>query len=84
MSVRPRLRDFQLSGLSEKVGVCASDTARCAALVNRVQERLMYCREAGDNGQRGEAGRGPHGRAGAVIVQGMERRHGLHVRGQAG
>lgn len=50
MVSRKRLRDFQLSGGSESVGVCASDTAGCAAIVNRAQERLLTCRETGDHG----------------------------------
>lgn len=50
MSTRKRLLDFQLSGGAETVGISSSDVASCAAIVNRVQERLITCREAGDHG----------------------------------
>lgn len=50
MISRLRLRDFQLSGGPPLVGICASDTPACATMVNRCQERLLTCREAGEEG----------------------------------
>jgi hypothetical protein len=50
MISRLRLQDYQVSGGPELVGLCGSDTARVARLVNRVQERLLTCREAGETG----------------------------------
>lgn len=47
---RPRLLDYRTSGGPELVGLCGSDIDPVAAFVNTLQERLLYCREAGDTG----------------------------------
>lgn len=48
----PRLRfyDTRISELPETNGLCQSDIAGVARLVNRCQRRLLYAREAGDEG----------------------------------
>lgn len=47
---RARLRDFRLSRGPQAIGLCATDTARLALMVNSAQQRLLYAREAGDEG----------------------------------
>lgn len=48
----PRLRLFDLkqSDFPKTYGLCSTDTVSVANLANRVQKRLLYCREAGDEG----------------------------------
>jgi len=46
MSLRTRLYDYRLSDLPATVGLCASDVANVASIVNTAQRRLLYCREA--------------------------------------
>lgn len=47
---RPRLMEFMASDGPGLLGVCATDTAGCAAIVNRVTQRLLYAKEVSDNG----------------------------------
>jgi hypothetical protein len=47
---RLRLRDIQLSQLPLSVGICQNNVPAFAQLVNRAQERLLTCREAGEAG----------------------------------
>jgi hypothetical protein len=47
---RPRLLDFMGSRGPAALGLCASDTAGCAAVCNAACERLLYAREVGDSG----------------------------------
>lgn len=48
----PRLRliDFRLSDGPRVVGICAEDVPRCAKYANRAQQRLIYAKEAGEEG----------------------------------
>ena len=48
MGQRLRLYDVRLSGLPESVGLCSSDRAGVAQITNAAQQRLLYCREAGE------------------------------------
>jgi hypothetical protein len=48
--LRTRLYDLRLSDLPATVGLCASDVANVASIVNTAQRRLLYCREAGEEG----------------------------------
>ena len=48
--MRLRLYDARISELPEVDGLCASDLSAVAKLVNRAQRRLLYAREAGDEG----------------------------------
>lgn len=50
MSKRLRLYDLRLSRLPGVVGLCETDILRLARYVNSAQQRLLYCREAGDEG----------------------------------
>lgn len=50
MPSRLRLFDIKLSDFPEVLGFCASDTARIAKAANACNRRLLYCREAGDEG----------------------------------
>lgn len=50
MPKRLRLLDLRLSRLPEAVGLCVTDVVRIAAYVNSAQQRLLYCKEAGDEG----------------------------------
>lgn len=47
---RNRLIDFRLSRGPQAIGLCATDTDRLALMVNSAQQRLLYAREAGDEG----------------------------------
>jgi len=47
---RLRLYDMKLSSLPTDSGVCQSDTVRIADIVNACQERLLFCKEVGDEG----------------------------------
>lgn len=53
MAQRLRLYDVRVSRLPETVGLCQGDTARIAAIVNSAQRRLLYCKEAGEEGWNG-------------------------------
>lgn len=48
--MRLRLLDYRLSRAPLKVGVCQTDLGACAELVNTAQQRLVFAREAGDEG----------------------------------
>lgn len=48
MAQRLRLFDMKLSSLPVDSGICQSDTVAVANIVNACQERLLYCKEAGD------------------------------------
>lgn len=50
MSKRLRLYDMRLSRLPGAVGVCQSDIIGIARYCNSAQQRLLYCRESGDEG----------------------------------
>lgn len=50
MPIRARLIDFRTSRGPQTVGLCQSDIAGCAAIVNSAQRRLLLAREAGDVG----------------------------------
>lgn len=50
MPTRLRLFDFRMSDAPGLVGLCREDVVGVANLVNAVQERLLYCDEAGDDG----------------------------------
>jgi len=47
---RKRLLDFMTSEWAQSIGYCSGDTAAACRVVNRSQERLLTCREAGDTG----------------------------------
>lgn len=47
---RLRLLDFRLSDGPIAVGLCQGDIASCANIVNSAQRRLIYAREAGNEG----------------------------------
>ena len=47
---RLRLRDLLLSRLPNLIGICGADVSRIADAVNTAQERLLTCREAGEEG----------------------------------
>jgi hypothetical protein len=47
---RLRLYDMRYGRLPGIVGLCSSDTTRIAQICNAAQRRLLYCREAGDEG----------------------------------
>jgi hypothetical protein len=46
----PRLMDFMASRGPGLLGLCATDVAGCAAVVNAASERLLYAKEVGDSG----------------------------------
>ena len=48
----PRLRliDFRLSSGPQAVGLCADNIVGCAEYVNSAQRRLVFAKEAGDEG----------------------------------
>lgn len=48
--MRLRLYDARISELPASNGLCATDVASVANLVNRCQRRLLYARESGDEG----------------------------------
>lgn len=48
MSHRLRLIDLRNSAFPQTNGLCATDTGSVAAMANRVQQRLLYCRESGE------------------------------------
>lgn len=50
---RNRLLDFRLSRGPQAIGLCATDTARLALMVNSAQQRLLYAHESGDEGWHG-------------------------------
>jgi hypothetical protein len=50
MSQRLRLYDIRISNLPSAVGLCQSDIAGIANIVNSAQRRLLYCKEAGEEG----------------------------------
>jgi len=47
---RPRLMDFMASRGPGLLGICSTDVAGCAAIVNAATERLLYAKEVGDSG----------------------------------
>lgn len=47
---RLRLFDFRTSRLPEVIGACADDIPRIASAVNTAQRRLLYAKEAGEEG----------------------------------
>jgi hypothetical protein len=47
---RLRLQDCRASRLPRVVGLCQEDGARIAQYVNTAQQRLLYCKEAGNDG----------------------------------
>lgn len=47
---RLRLYDLRLSRLPKLIGACANDLPRIADFANAVEQRLLYCKEAGDEG----------------------------------
>ena len=47
---RLRLYDCRNSRLPSLIGACTADTPQIAAYVNAAQRRLLFCREAGDEG----------------------------------
>ncbi len=47
---RLRLYDMKLSSLPTDSGVCQSDTVAVADIVNSCQERLLFCKEASEDG----------------------------------
>ena len=51
--LRTRLYDIRMSGLPETVGLCVGDVQGIARYTNRSQERLLYAKEAGDDGWNG-------------------------------
>lgn len=53
MPLRTRLYDMRLSDLPQVSGLCSSDVSGVASVVNTVQRRLIYCKEAGDEGWNG-------------------------------
>src|SRR6266705_3127720 len=50
MPARLRLYDVRNSPAARAVGLCQGNIAEIATDVNQIQERLLYCREAGDEG----------------------------------
>jgi hypothetical protein len=50
MPQRLRLYDFRVSRGPGLVGICREDTAGVSALVNTLQERLLYAKEANEEG----------------------------------
>lgn len=46
----PRLMDFMASRGPQALGLCQTDLAGCAAVVNAASERLLFAREVGDSG----------------------------------
>ena len=50
---RIRLFDMRMGRLPSVVGLCSSDISRIAQMCNSAQQRLLYCREAGDEGWHG-------------------------------
>jgi len=53
MSQRLRLYDLRVSDGPRLVGLCQDDKARIAQAANRIQERLLTCREVSDEGWHG-------------------------------
>ncbi len=47
---RPTLSTFMASEGPGALGICSTDTAGCAAVVNSATQRLMFAREVGDSG----------------------------------
>jgi len=47
---RLRLYDVRLSNLPESVGLCQADITSIAKITNSAQQRLIYAKEAGDEG----------------------------------
>lgn len=47
---RPRLLEFMASRGPGLLGICATDTAGCAAVVNSCTQRLLFAKEVSDNG----------------------------------
>jgi hypothetical protein len=50
MAQRLRFQDCRASRLPRVVGLCAEDKPRLAEYVNGAQQRLLYCKEAGNDG----------------------------------
>ena len=50
---RLRLYDVRLSRLQRAIGVCSADINTIAEYVNTAQRRLLFCKEAGDEGFNG-------------------------------
>lgn len=50
MPSRLRLVDLRLSNLPGDLGLCVGDVPRIAQVANTAQRRLLYCKEAGDEG----------------------------------
>jgi len=48
VALRLRLYDCRVSNLPAAVGLCQSDIAGIAQIVNSAQRRLLYCKEAGE------------------------------------
>ncbi len=53
MPQRLRFVDLRLSDIPESIGLCAADAPRLAAYANESEERLLTCREVGDEGWHG-------------------------------
>jgi len=47
---RPRLMDWMASRGPALLGICSTDVAGCAAVVNSCTQRLLYAKEVSDNG----------------------------------
>jgi hypothetical protein len=47
---RLRLYDVRMSRLPAAIGVCEADVPKIASVVNAVEQRLIYAKEAGDDG----------------------------------
>lgn len=47
---RPRLLDFMASRGPDLLGVCVTDVAGCAAIVNAATQRLLFAKEVADSG----------------------------------
>src|SRR6266853_3503353 len=47
---RPRLMDWMASRGPGLLGICSTDTAGCAAIVNSCTQRLLFAKEVSDNG----------------------------------
>lgn len=47
---RLRLYDLRLSRLPDRLGLCTADTPQLCTYINSAQERLLMCRESGDEG----------------------------------
>jgi hypothetical protein len=45
--------DFMASRGPQALGICSTDTASCAAVINSASQRLMFARETGDSGWTG-------------------------------